>query len=384
MMFFMTAFFQFEQPPLRLKKFDPSEALLSFIFSANLAAQDVSGDTATSTSAGAVIESLKENPQSATVILAAVSDSPTLAGCAISPLKYPIISAYQGSTAPSLFDANLLGFIEASVPLQAHTNGIDCDVILGAEIAPIPGQIGDETETEHWLTLLNQTKELVKRVNRKVVRLWHSVPLNADEMNPRFTQAVTKAGFSLVHDETHGYIPVATKRGTAVPLLPEGYSFYCFSDLKPAPEMVPGILALFDAANTDIPVGAIEVSPQPWTNERLEQAQATLRRKANEKITMVLLKDRLPIGFSDVTRLADSDPTVADQGHTLIDANYRGNGLGKLLKEAILITAANQWPELERVFTSTADSNAAMCRINNNLGFTPLNRTQVYQTEIIR
>lgn len=384
MMFVMTAFFQFEQPPLGITDCDPSDALLSFVFSANLAAQDVSGDTATSTSAGAVIESLKENPQSHTIILAAITGSAAPTDSAMSALNYPVISAYTDSPTSPLVDADLLGYIEASVPLQAHTNGIDCDVILDAEIAPIPGEPGDETETEHWLTLLHQTKELARRLDRQIVRLWHPVPLADGDLNPRFAQAIAEAGFSLAHDETHGYIPVMAKRGLPLPILPNGYSFCSYLNHDPSPELVSGMLTLFDAASTDIPVGNLAVDPQPWTKQRLEQARALLRRKANENITTVLLKDGHPIGFSDTTRLADSDPTVADQGSTVIAENFRGAGLGTALKEASLITTANQWPELERVFTSNANSNVAMCRINQQLGFTPQSRIQVYQATINR
>ncbi len=63
------------------------------------------------------------------------------------------------------------------------------------------------------------------------------------------------------------------------------------------------------------------------------------------------------------------DTALARQQDTAIDEAHRGLGLAKWAKAAMLDRIRRERPEVERVRTSNAYSNASMVAINNNLGF---------------
>jgi mycothiol synthase len=74
------------------------------------------------------------------------------------------------------------------------------------------------------------------------------------------------------------------------------------------------------------------------------------------------------VGGTAVT-FEPGDTALARQQDTAIDEAHRGLGLAKWAKAAMLDRIRRERPEVERVRTSNAYSNASMVTINNNLGF---------------
>jgi GNAT superfamily N-acetyltransferase len=61
---------------------------------------------------------------------------------------------------------------------------------------------------------------------------------------------------------------------------------------------------------------------------------------------------------------------------------YRNKGLGRWLKAAMLERVMRERPEVKVVRTGNADSNAAMLKINHELGFKPYMASAIWQVEL--
>jgi GNAT superfamily N-acetyltransferase len=61
---------------------------------------------------------------------------------------------------------------------------------------------------------------------------------------------------------------------------------------------------------------------------------------------------------------------------------YRSKGLGRWLKAAMLQRVLTERPVVKYVRTGNADSNAAMLKINNQLGFRPYYSDALWQVEL--
>ncbi|MDO4760744.1 MAG: GNAT family N-acetyltransferase [Corynebacterium sp.] len=367
----MTVFFQFETPAIETTHFTPTNALISFVFSGNIAAQDITGDTAHSTTDKAVFEGLKHSPNAHTYILVAVEATPELIldNYHTSELGYPIIAAHCESQHPQLpDDATILGYIDCTALQQSQTSGIDVDVTLDAELQPLPGEPLDAQAHSAITTLINETASLCTTLKRSIIRVWRLSPLVANTHPQPLDDIFHHAGYQLHLTEHHGYLPIPAETTST---LCDDYQIITFNDRQPPHDLLQGYLALINQAETDIPTGDLISEPAAWTEQRLCDAVKTSIRRKNQHITCLLMHNNEAVGYSEVTRIFGSQPNVADQGTTLIRRDYRGKGLGAPLKKAALIAAQRRWNELDRVYTDIADTNAGMLRINQQLGFVP-------------
>jgi GNAT superfamily N-acetyltransferase len=66
---------------------------------------------------------------------------------------------------------------------------------------------------------------------------------------------------------------------------------------------------------------------------------------------------------------------------TAVSREYQNRGLGRWLKAAMLQKLITERPNVKRVRTGNAHSNAPMLRINNELGFKPLRTEHMWQVE---
>ena len=83
-------------------------------------------------------------------------------------------------------------------------------------------------------------------------------------------------------------------------------------------------------------------------------------------------------GITDITYIPSMPDRVA-QRFTGVRTAYRGRGLGKLLKAAMLQYVRDTYPEAKWVTTGNADSNAPMLAINRRLGFKTYRGGSSYQ-----
>jgi GNAT superfamily N-acetyltransferase len=120
----------------------------------------------------------------------------------------------------------------------------------------------------------------------------------------------------------------------------------------------------------EAPMGDVDLEVGATTPETLRE-----RDRVSEKIGRTVYSS---VAVLDGKVVANSDlgvPREADEAHqwgTLVHPDHRGHRLGAALKVANLATLTERQPEVERVVTTNAETNAWMVAINDRLGFRPV------------
>lgn len=149
-------------------------------------------------------------------------------------------------------------------------------------------------------------------------------------------------------------------------------------------EELDAIVKLREVMNTE-PRDNLEIEDITWTREQLRQIEASLTERKTERWTMYIRERKTGnlAGYTEVFWSA-FEPETLYQGDTGVFPQYRGHGLGKWLKAAMLEKVLRDRPQVKRVRTSNANSNAPMLKINFELGFRPYKQWTTWQVELER
>lgn len=150
----------------------------------------------------------------------------------------------------------------------------------------------------------------------------------------------------------------------------------------PYPEdQLEAIAALNEVMNT-APREKLDMEDMHFTPEHLRQMEQGMVAAGTQRWTLYAAQTGTGrfAGFTEVY-WNPNRPLVVGQGGTGVFPEFRGLGLGRWLKAAMLDRVGRERPEAQFVRTGNADSNAAMLSINTALGFKPYLSHCVWQLE---
>lgn len=135
-------------------------------------------------------------------------------------------------------------------------------------------------------------------------------------------------------------------------------------------------------AMDDMPMDDADYVPDAWDVERLHAiADAVARRGEILCTTAAVAADGEIAGFTELVLPGDGAGDGQHYG-TGVLPEHRGRGLARWLKAEQIALISTRFPKLTGLLTDTADSNAAMRRINESLGYRPTHRSLLYQLDL--
>jgi GNAT superfamily N-acetyltransferase len=147
-------------------------------------------------------------------------------------------------------------------------------------------------------------------------------------------------------------------------------------------EKLQEVAELYEITNQQ-PFGELEIEDTHMTPEQIRQMENNIFASGNQRWTFYVM-DRATGKFAGYTETVwnPSRPEVLRQDMTGVFPQYRNKVLGRWLKAAMLDKVLKERPQVKYVRTGNADSNAAMLKINTELGFKPYTADTLWQVEL--
>lgn len=344
---------------------EPADCLRSFVFDANLAAQEASGDPAASGSPRRVLQRLQGSTESRTYLFGLTDSALGPAG----ELGLPVISAAEPS--PEIdFD----GFIHISLPLLEETENADIECVLAADLLPLPGEELEPEALDVTRALAREALRLTRQLGRTTAQVGMLYPPDADHTYDPMSQAYLELGFRRKHAERQMFVEIAPT--------PPVVGAQVWPDYDIPEELLDDVLRLLTLASTDAVYGDLSVEPIVWTRQRLNEAHARLRsRKAHTLLVGIVEQGRV-VALTELSRHGDADPEVCEWTLTVTDREQRRRGLATRAKQHAQYAVAHHWPDVRRAYCSVAQADPAMNALYKRLGAHVISASSAYELTV--
>jgi len=158
----------------------------------------------------------------------------------------------------------------------------------------------------------------------------------------------------------------------------QGLSWERYAGRVPRDVMI-ALLPVFTELFTDVPLGGLETGPIRWEIDGYDLWYETLERVGGaHHLVLLRAPDGSVVGLSEA--LWDiRAPGIVRQQLTAVARPWRGRGLGRALKAAMLRQVHETHPEAMVIGTNNAEVNAPILSINAGVGFAVAWRNVDYQ-----
>lgn len=132
----------------------------------------------------------------------------------------------------------------------------------------------------------------------------------------------------------------------------------------------------------EAPWGGVDWEQQKWDVERLREEESLAAHKGDTLYTTVAVApDGTLAGHTQIV-VAKEHQGRASQYDTLVLSAHRGHRLGLALKVANLRALQRSHADLTKLTTSNAEQNAAMVKVNVDMGFEIVEINQLWQGKL--
>ncbi|MBK4141842.1 GNAT family acetyltransferase [Corynebacterium macginleyi] len=358
--------------PTQIADAEPADCIRSFVFWANLAAQEASGDAAASTSASRVVHRLQGSGESQTYLFTVV-DGPSTLG-PVSELGLPQISA----TAPSP-ELDYVGFIHISLPLLEERNTAEMECVLCD--LPLPGEPLDAKGLKVATWMGNAALKLIQQLGRTIAHVGLLHPPDTAPEYDAMAEVYQSLGFTQRHSERQLAIDIPEQPVAA--LFPPGLSAAVWRDYDIPGEHIDDVMRLLTVASADADTGTLSAEPIVWSRQRLEEAHQRLQSRRGHTLLVALLDDADDIlALTELARHEASDPKVCEWTLTVTDRDHRRQGLAQLAKLTALHEVNRAWPQVRRCYCSVAAGAAAMNALYARLGAREISQSSAWELRL--
>ena len=134
-------------------------------------------------------------------------------------------------------------------------------------------------------------------------------------------------------------------------------------------ELLDKFLSFYTETMNQAPRQDLDINDIIFTKEMLRKEEEDAAKIGRIRIRILAIEENGDIsGFTEIVYLPENK-TETKVGLTSVKKEYRGKGLGKLVKAAMLLKLKNEYPDVEYSSTDNATDNAPMLDINKRLGF---------------